>query len=58
MENKQTTLPQTSSLKLDFFPSPTQPVIDPTHRSPVQLNTSSESVQYFPRQRDFVECDC
>lgn len=58
MEDKRTTLPQTSSLKLDFFPLPTQPTIAPIRRSPVQLSTSSESVQYFPRQRDFVECDC
>jgi hypothetical protein len=59
MESKQTTLQQTSNLKLDFFPLPTQPAIDPTRRSPVQLNTSSESVKYFPRPTaHFAECDC
>jgi hypothetical protein len=58
MENKQTTLQQTSKLKLDFFPPPTQSSIDSPRRSPVQLNTSSLSVQCFPRRRDFVECDC
>jgi hypothetical protein len=59
MESKQTTLQQTSKLKLDFFPPPGQPTIDPTCRSPVQLNTSPESVQYFPRPTaDFAQCDC
>lgn len=61
MEDKQTTLQQTSNLKLHFFPPPTQSNVDHTLRSlrsPVQLSTLSEGVQRLPRRRDFVECDC
>jgi hypothetical protein len=59
MENKQTTLPQTLDLKLDFFPSSMQSTLNPARRLPVQLVTSSENVQCSAQQcRDFVQCDC
>lgn len=58
MENRTTTLQPTSDLRLDFFSSPARATLDTVRRAKAQIAPSSECVQCFSRQQDFVQCDC